>query len=336
MLPREKREKLEHLMYSQYAKFSDESYGRLVPEEECDIRTCFQRDTDRIIHSKAFRRLKHKTQVFLQPEGDHYRTRLTHTLEVARIARTIARGLELNEDLTEAIALGHDLGHTPFGHAGERALAEIMADIGGFKHYDQSLRVVDRVEKEGRGLNLTEEVRNGIVRHTVDPPADTLEGRIVKLADRVAYINHDVDDAVRAGILAEDDIPEEIVCALGDKYSERINTIVKNVIDTSFGKNEIAVDPYMSFIIESFHNFMYQSVYKNMRAKSEESKVFGIINGIYQYYIKHPDKLTDEFVLIANEEGIERAVCDYISGMTDKYCMDKYSEIFIPASWQVK
>ena len=336
MLPREKREKLEHLMYSEYAKFSDESKGRLVPEEECDIRTCFQRDTDRIIHSKAFRRLKHKTQVFLQPEGDHYRTRLTHTLEVARIARTIARGLELNEDLTEAIALGHDLGHTPFGHAGERALAEIMADIGGFKHYDQSLRVVDRVEKEGRGLNLTEEVRNGIVRHTVDPPADTLEGRIVKLADRVAYINHDVDDAVRAGILAEDDIPEEIVCALGDKYSERINTIVKNVIDTSFGKNEITVDPYMSFIIESFHNFMYQSVYKNMRAKSEESKVFGIINGIYQYYIHHPDKLTDEFVLIANEEGIERAVCDYISGMTDKYCMDKYSEIFIPASWQVK
>ncbi len=336
MLPREKREKLEHLMFSEYAMFSDESKGRLVPETECNIRTCFQRDTDRIIHSKAFRRLKHKTQVFLQPEGDHYRTRLTHTLEVARIARTIARGLELNEDLTEAIALGHDLGHTPFGHAGERALAEILADKGGFKHYEQSLRVVDRVEKEGRGLNLTEEVRNGIVRHTVDPPADTLEGRIVKLADRAAYINHDVDDAVRAGILSETDIPEEIVCALGDKYSERINTIVKNVIDTSYGKNEISVDPYMSFIIESFHNFMYQSVYKNMKAKSEESKVFGIINGIYQYYIQHPDKLTDEFLLIADEEGIERAVCDYISGMTDKYCMDKYREIFIPASWQVK
>lgn len=336
MLPREKREKAEHLILSPFAKFADESRGRLYAEDECDIRTCFQRDIDRIIHSKAFRRLKHKTQVFLQPEGDHYRTRLTHTLEVSRIARTIARGLELNEDLTEAIALGHDLGHTPFGHAGERALNDILADRGGFKHYMQSLRVVDRGEKEGRGLNLTDEVRNGIVRHTVDPPADTLEGRIVKLADRAAYINHDVDDAVRAGVLEECDIPEEIVCALGEKYSTRIDTIVKNVIENSSNTNDITMSPDMAFVVESFHNFMYQAVYKNMKAKSEETKVFGIINGIYQHYIKNKDELPEEYLLIADEEGLERAVCDYVSGMTDKYCMDKYSEIFIPASWQVK
>lgn len=336
MLPREKREDLEHIMLCKYAKFADESAGRMRSEEECDIRTCFQRDVDRIIHSKSFRRLKHKTQVFLQPEGDHYRTRLTHTFEVARIARTISRALGLNEDLTEAVALGHDLGHTPFGHAGERALNEIMADHGGFKHYEQSLRVVDAIEKEGRGLNLTYEVRDGIVRHTVNPPAATLEGRIVKLADRVAYINHDVDDAVRAGILVDDDIPEEIVCALGDNYGDRIDTIVKNIIDTSMDKNEISMDPYLSFIVESFHNFMYQSVYKNMKAKSEETKVYGIINGIYQYYIENYKKLPEEYLVIAENDGIERAVCDYVSGMTDKYCMDKYSEIFIPASWQVK
>ena len=336
MLPREKREKLEHIMLCEYAKFADESEGRMRNEEECDIRTCFQRDVDRIIHSKSFRRLKHKTQVFLQPEGDHYRTRLTHTFEVSRIARTISRALGLNEDLAEAIALGHDLGHTPFGHAGERALNEIMADHGGFKHYEQSLRVVDAIEKEGRGLNLTQEVRDGIVRHTVDPPAATLEGRIVKLSDRVAYINHDVDDAIRAGILVDDDIPDEIVCALGDNYGDRIDTIVKNIIDTSMGKNEISMDPYLSFIVESFHNFMYQSVYKNMKAKSEETKVYGIINGIYQYYIENYKKLPEEYLNIAENVGIERAVCDYVSGMTDKYCMDKYSEIFIPASWQVK
>lgn len=336
MFPRIKREKLERLMLSEYAQFSDNSRGRLVFEEECEVRTCFQRDVDRIIHSKAFRRLKHKTQVFLQPEGDHYRTRLTHTLEVARIARTIARSLELNEDLTEAIALGHDLGHTPFGHAGERALDVIMKDNGGFKHYLQSLRVVDRIEKEGAGLNLTEEVRNGILRHTVDPPADTLEGRLVKLSDRVAYINHDVDDAIRAGILSDEDIPEEFICVLGEKYGERIDTIVKNVIENSYNTNDISMSPEMSFIVESFHSYMYKYVYTNMKAKSEENKVFGIINGIYQYYIMNKDKLPPEFLLISEEDGLERAVCDYVAGMTDKYCMDKYSEIFIPASWQVK
>ena len=336
MLPREKREKLEHEMLCEYAAFADCTKGRKLYEEECEIRTCFQRDVDRIIHSKSFRRLKHKTQVFLQPEGDHYRTRLTHTLEVSRIARTIARALELNEDLTEAVALGHDLGHTPFGHAGERALDEIMKDHGGFRHYNQSLREVDRLEKEGRGLNLTYEVRNGIVRHTVDPLADTLEGQIVRLADRVAYINHDVDDSVRAGILREEDIPEEISCALGEKYSERINTITSSIISCSMGKNEITMSPDVAFVVESFHNFLYQSVYKNPKAKNEELKVFGLISGIYEYYMKNTEKLPEEFLAIAETDGIERAVCDYVSGMTDKYCVDKYSEIFIPMAWQIK
>lgn len=336
MLLREKRENLERMMLSERAVCSVDTKGRIYPEEECDIRTAFQRDVDRIIHSKSFRRLKHKTQVFLQPEGDHYRTRLTHTLEVSRIARTIARALELNEDLTEAIALGHDLGHTPFGHAGERALDEIMQAHGGFRHYNQSLRVVDFLEKDGEGLNLTYEVRNGIVRHTNDPLADTLEGQIVRLADRAAYINHDVDDAIRAGILSESDIPEEIICALGDKYSTRIDTIVKDIIASSENSPEITMSPEGAFIVESFHNFMYQSVYKNMKAKSEETKVFGIISGIYDYYYKNPDKLPEELLKNIERDGLERVVSDYVSGMTDKYCMDKYSEIFIPAAWQVK
>ncbi len=237
---RKKREALELVMISDCGARAADSRGRMHPEEECPIRTCFQRDTDRIIHSKAFRRLMHKTQVFLQPEGDHYRTRLTHTLEVTRIARTIARGLMLNEDLTEAIALGHDLGHTPFGHAGERALNEIMDANGGFRHYEQSLRVVDVLEKDGRGLNLTWEVRNGILRHTNDPPADTLEGQVVRVADRTAYMNHDADDAIRAGILRESDIPPEVTCALGERYSERIDTIIRDVLTESEGRGRSA------------------------------------------------------------------------------------------------
>lgn len=335
MLPREKRELNETVLLSDFAVKASESKGREIPEEPCPIRTCFQRDIDRIIHSKSFRRLKHKTQVFLQPDGDHYRTRLTHTLEVSRIARTIARALSLNEDLTEAIALGHDLGHTPFGHAGERALDLIMQDDGGFKHYKQSLRAVDRLEKDGRGLNLSFEVRDGIVRHTVDPLAQTLEGRIVRLADRVAYINHDVDDAIRADILSDSDIPPEISCALGEKYSERINTIILDIIAESDGQNQIAMSPQITFVVESFHNFMYESVYKNMKAKSEETKVLGLIEGIFDYFIIHPDKLPDGYKQIADEEGLRRAVCDYVSGMTDKFAVSKYSELFIPMSWQV-
>lgn len=330
------REKLEHEFLQPCAARAQNSRGRLVPEPECEMRTCFQRDIDRIIHSKSFRRLMHKTQVFLQPEGDHYRTRLTHTLEVSRIARSIARALLLNEDLTEAIALGHDLGHTPFGHAGERALAELMKGEGGFTHYEQSLRVVDILEKEGHGLNLTWEVRNGIVRHTTPPPAATLEGRVVKLADRIAYINADMDDAVRAGLLREEDIPEEITCALGDVYSQRINTLIRDAVQASTGKEDILLSPEIAFVLDSFHDFMFQAVYKNPAAKSEEVKVSGIIEGLYSYYVRRPELLPGEYSMVAEKDGIPRAVCDYISGMTDKYCLDTYSLLYIPAGWQVK
>ena len=333
---RKMREELERVMIAPYGARASESRGRLLPEEECPIRTCFQRDVDRIIHSKAFRRLMHKTQVFLQPEGDHYRTRLTHTLEVTRIARTISRGLMLNEDLTEAIALGHDLGHTPFGHAGERALNELMADEGGFRHYEQSLRVVDVIEKSGAGLNLTCEVRNGILRHTNDPLADTLEGQVVRVADRTAYMNHDADDAIRAGILQESDIPPEVTCALGERYSERIDTIIRDVLTESAGTGEIRMSPQMRFVFSTFHAFMNENVYKNQKAKGEESKVFGIVDGIYRYYLSHPDRLPEDFCTIAERDGLRRAVCDYVSGMTDKYAMSVFSELYLPMAWQVK
>jgi dGTPase len=333
---REKREVLERVMISQGGVLSVNTKGRAVPEDESDVRTCFQRDIDRIIHSKSFRRLMHKTQVFLQPEGDHYRTRLTHTVEVSRIARTIARALELNEDLTEAIALGHDLGHTPFGHAGERALNDIFRDEGGFKHADQSLRVVDRIEKDGRGLNLTYEVRNGIVMHTSGRMPETLEGQIVRISDRAAYINHDLDDALRAGILKESDIPEEIKCALGDNYSVRIDTMIKDIIAASAASTQICMSPGTSFVFDSFHSFMYENVYTNMRAKSEEKKVYGVLNGIFDYYVRNPDKLPDDYRKIAEQDGLRRAAADYVSGMTDKYAMAQYSDLFIPEAWQVK
>ena len=329
------REELERTILSQRAVCAADSKGRAVSEPECEIRTCFQRDIDRIIHSKAFRRLMHKTQVFLQPEGDHYRTRLTHTLEVSRIARTIARALALNEDLTEAVALGHDLGHTPFGHAGERALNEILSGEGGFSHNEQSLRVVERIEKDGRGLNLTYEVRNGILNHTDASLPETLEGQIVRLSDRVAYINHDVDDALRAGILDKTDIPDEITCALGDSPSARINTIIKDIIRASAG-GRIAMSPGVSFVFEGFYSFMYGSVYTNMRAKSEENKVYGIIAGIFDYYTKNPDKLPEDFARIAETDGLRRAVADYVSGMTDKYAVYQFSGIYMPEAWQVR
>jgi dGTPase len=333
---REKREALERTMISPTGVRAENSRGRDVPETESDVRTCFQRDIDRITHSKSFRRLMHKTQVFLQPEGDHYRTRLTHTLEVSRIARTIARALELSEDLTEAVALGHDLGHTPFGHAGERALNEILRREGGFSHAEQSLRVVEKIEKDGKGLNLTYEVRDGIVNHTSGRMPETLEGRIVRLADRAAYINHDVDDAIRAGILSDSDIPEEITCALGQGYSARIDTIIKDIISSSWGADNIRMSPGISFVFDSFHSFMYQNVYTNLRAKSEEKKVFGILNGLFEFYEKNPDRLPDDFGVISASEGLRRAVSDYVSGMTDKYAMSQYGEIYIPEAWQVK
>ena len=335
MTVREKREELEKYTVGEYGVAAAASKGRQMEEAPCAVRTCFQRDVDRIIHTKAFRRLKHKTQVFLQPEGDHYRTRLTHTLEVARIARTISRALMLNEDLTEAIALGHDLGHTPFGHAGERALNELIRDDGGFRHYEQSLRVVDRLEKGGRGLNLTYEVRDGILRHTIDPPAATREGRVVRLSDRIAYICHDIDDAVRAGLLSEDSIPAEITSALGASNSSRINTITSDVIKNS-ADGDIKMSPEIYFVTEGLHNFLYENVYKNPKAKSEETKVLGILEGIFNHYIAHPEKLPEDYRAIAKADGLRRAVCDYISGMTDKYAIDCYSDIFIPSAWSVR
>jgi dGTPase len=330
--PREQREAIERYIIGEHGVLSVNSQGRLHPDEPCQIRTCFQRDTDRIIHSKSFRRLKHKTQVFLQPEGDHYRTRLTHTLEVARLARTVARALALNEDLTEAISLGHDLGHTPFGHAGERALDQIYS--GGFRHYEQSLRVVDVLERDGEGLNLCYETRMGILHHTHGTEDDTAEATVVRLCDRIAYINHDLDDALRAGILKPKDVPASIREHVGERNSVRINTILTDLIENSQA-GQIAMSPQMQEIYEAFHTFMFEAVYYNPKAKGEESKVFGIISGLYEYYIAHPDMLPDDYRVIAFTEGLERAVCDYVSGMTDKYAMHQYSEIFIPASWQV-
>ena len=331
--PRQKREIAERCLVCEYGVRAENSKGRRESEPECEIRTCFQRDIDRITHSKSFRRLKHKTQVYLQPEGDHYRTRLTHTLEVSRLARTAARALELNEDLAEAIALGHDLGHTPFGHAGERALDRIYGP--GFKHYRQSLRVVDVLEREGRGLNLCYETRMGILNHTHGAPDDTMEATIVRLADRIAYINHDLDDTIRAGILKEEEVPEIIRKRCGERNSERINSIMLDLIQNS-GGGVIKMSDYMQEAVDFFHSFMYSDVYTNPIAKGEESKVDGIIAGIFEYYVKHPEKMPAELQLIAGREGKERAVCDYVSGMTDGYAMEKYSEIFIPMSWTVK
>ena len=332
--PRENRERAEELLVCSRGVLARSSAGRLRPEPECELRTCFQRDIDRIIHCKSFRRLKHKTQVFLQPEGDHYRTRLTHTLEVARIARTISRALMLNEDLTEAIALGHDLGHTPFGHAGERALNDIFP--GGFRHYEQSLRVVDRLEKDGRGLTLCSETRIGILNHTTGIPRGSLEADVVRLSDRIAYINHDLDDAERAGILAPGDEPEIIRERLGVRNSERINSIVTDVIETSAELDVILMSPDITEAVQVFTDFMYAEVYKNPVAKGEESKVGNILYSIWEYYVNHTEKLPADYRAIADEEGIERAATDYVSGMTDKYVMDVYYDLFIPKSWQVR
>lgn len=333
LCPREERERLEHYIVGAYGVLADSSRGRLKDEEECSIRTCFQRDIDRITHSKSFRRLKHKTQVFLQPEGDHYRTRLTHTLEVSRLARTVARALSLNEDLTEAIALGHDLGHTPFGHAGERALNEIYP--GGFKHYEQSLRVVDVLERDGRGLNLCYETRMGILNHTIGAPDDTLEATTVRLCDRIAYVNHDLDDSIRAGILTEEDVPARVRENCGDKNSRRINAFISDLIANS-GGGQLKMSDEMQETFNIFHAFMFSDVYTNPVAKSEENKVKGILSGLYTYYTSHPDALPDDFRGVIEHDGIERAACDYISGMTDGYAMEKYGEIFIPFAWTVK
>lgn len=334
MTIREELEQREHMMLSPWASRADETRGRLRPAEENEVRTCYQRDVDRIVYCKSFRRLKHKTQVFLQPEGDHYRTRLTHTLEVMRISRTIARALRLNEDLTEAIAFGHDLGHTPFGHAGEKALSDVTGKP--FRHNEQSLRVVDILEKNGEGLNLTYETRMGIVCHTGDQLPDTLEGQIIRLADRIAYINHDIDDACRAGILSNRDIPVEITDVLGETHSQRINTLVMDIISHSQGLDHLERDPGVAEAMEKLRDFMFERVYRNPVAKGEESKARDIIGILYDYYMKHPRKLPTDFQPQLSFDGIERTVVDYIAGMTDKYAVYKFSEIFIPTAWQVR
>ena len=331
---RERTEQIERQTLGPGACLSAASKGRVRPEEECAVRTCFQRDIDRIVHSKAFRRLKHKTQVFLQPEGDHYRTRMTHTLEVARIARTIARGLRLNEDLTEAAAFGHDLGHTPFGHAGERVLNEIMP--GGFEHNVQSLRVVEQLEKDGEGLNLTWEVRDGILCHTGPRRAETLEGQILRLADQIAYINHDIDDAMRGGIIYPIDIPVHLSQILGFTHSDRINTLTLDVIRASEGKDLICQTEEIRSAMKELRAFMFEEVYFNPVAKGEERKAQDMLARLFEYYRKNPDELPDDFQDIRYQEGVDRAVCDYIAGMTDSYAVGKFGEVFIPKAWTVK
>ncbi|MCR4594054.1 MAG: deoxyguanosinetriphosphate triphosphohydrolase [Clostridiales bacterium] len=330
MTVREKLEKNEHLILSDRACFADSSKGRLIDEESDLMRTDFQRDRDRIIHSNSFRRLKHKTQVFLSPLGDHYRTRLTHTLEVSQIARTVANGLGLNQDLTEAVALGHDLGHTPFGHAGERALNALMPK--GFHHYEQSLRVIDKLEKNGRGLNLTYEVRDGILCHTKGKEADTLEGRIVKVADKIAYINHDIDDAVRAGIMSEEDIPMTIRLVLGQNKSERINTLVMDLVENS--TDDICFSERIDKPFYELHDLMFDLVYTNPKCKGEETKAIDIIERLFEHYIKNPDELPSFYKTIAEDEGIERASCDYISGMSDRFLLADFNRVFVPSSWE--
>ena len=326
---RETSEQIEKNILSEYACLSANSRGRLKPEEKCPIRTDFQRDRDRIIHCKAFRRLKHKTQVFLSPVGDHYRTRLTHTLEVSQIARTIARALRVNEDLTEAVALGHDLGHTPFGHAGEKALNDIFPQ--GFRHYEQSLRVADVLEN----LNLTYETRNGILRHTRGIEAETVEGRIVKIADRIAYINHDIDDAVRAGVMNIDDIPKDILEILGYEHSQRINTLVVSLIENTFDEN-LRMNGEVQGAFDRLHEFMFDEVYLKGHERNETRKIPEFISRLYSYFRKNPDKMPDEYGEIIKNDSVERAVCDYISGMTDKYAIDVFNSIFVPHSWNVK
>lgn len=331
---REKQEQREKEFLSPYASFSVNSKGRDVWEEECDVRTIYQRDRDRILHCKSFRRMKHKTQVFLDPEGDHYRTRLTHTLEVSQIARSIARALRLNEDLTEAIALGHDLGHTPFGHAGERALNEVCQE--GFAHYKQSIRVVEFLEKDGKGLNLTREVRDGILNHRTSGNPSTLEGKIVRLSDKIAYINHDIDDAIRAGIFTEDYIPKELSDVLGNTTKARLNTMINDIIRQSEDKPDILMSPEIEKSMKKLRSFMFERLYTNPLAKSEESKARKMLIELYEYYLDNLNFLPESYLKIMEQrkEKPERIVCDYIAGMSDSYCVSKFSEIFIPMSWK--
>ncbi len=330
-LIRERLEEYEKNILCEYACFSSESGRRAVYEEKCPYRTDFQRDRDRIIHSNSFRRLKHKTQVFLVPEGDHFRTRLTHTLEVSQIARTLAKALRLNEDLTEAIALGHDLGHTPFGHSGESILNEICPY--GFKHYLQSVRVIDYIEKNGKGLNLTYEVKNGIACHT-NQVAATREGYLVRLADKIAYINHDIDDAIRAGVICEEDLPKEITELLGDTKAKRITTLVGSIIEN--GAEEIRMTPEIKKAHDDLRAFMFANVYTNYLAKKEEEKAKLLVEKLYRYFLKNPERMPDEYKHIMKKYDKDRAVCDYIAGMTDGYAIKLYEELFIPKAFELQ
>ena len=332
---RQQQEIREHEILSPYASFSDCSKGRDRQEKQCDIRPCYQRDRDRIIHSKAFRRLKLKTQVFLAPKGDHYRTRLIHTLEVAQNARTIARALRLNEDLTEAIALGHDLGHTPFGHAGERALDRVYKE--GFRHCEQSVRVVEVLEKSGKGLNLTVEVRDGILNHKTSGNPMTLEGCIVRFSDKIAYVNADIDDAIRANIITEDMIPKDLRDILGVTVKQRLNTLIHDIIINSQDKDHICMSKEVQQALFDIRKFMFTNVYTNPLAKSEESKAEKLVEDLFEYYNSNIDRLPEDFLYLNNEKGMdkERVVCDYIAGMTDNYAVETYKSLTIPVSWSV-
>lgn len=332
MTIREQLEQRELEYLSPYATFSRNSKGRVKAEVQCDIRPVFQRDRDRILHCKSFRRLKQKTQVFLLPKGDHYRTRLTHTLEVSQNARTIAKALRLNEDLVEAIALGHDLGHTPFGHAGERALNHMYH----FSHNEQSIRVVECVEKQGAGLNLTWEVRDGILNHQTSGRPHTLEGQVLRLSDKIAYINHDIDDAIRAGILAETDIPSIYRNVLGSSGKERLDKMIHDVITHSMDQPAIIMSKEVQDGMIGLRKFMFEHVYMNPKAKGEEDKAVHLIEQLYEYYIRHLDKLPKQYLHAMEHAGTckEQAVCDYIAGMTDNYAVKKYEEFFIPEAWK--
>lgn len=332
---RESMELREQELLSPFASHSTDTRGRDRPEEECDVRTAYQRDRDRILHCKAFRRMKDKTQVFLAPQGDHYRTRLTHTLEVSQIARTIARALRLNEDLVEAIALGHDLGHTPFGHSGEKALEQVHP--GGFAHYKQSVRVVEILEKNGNGLNLTWEVRDGMKNHRTSGKPSTLEGQVVRFSDKIAYIHHDMDDAQRAGIITEDDIPVTMRTFLGYTTRERLNTFVHNIIENSLDKDSISMSPDVYEAMMDLRSLMFRNVYENPVAKKEEERAMKMLTELYEYYTDHPEAMPEEYRELAKCRGVpkEQAVCDYISGMTDQYSMKKFRKLYIPKCWEV-
>lgn len=321
----------EEMFLSKYACKSKDTRGRVAPLAPCPMRTEFVRDRDRIIHSKAFRRLKHKTQVFISPEGDHYRTRLTHTLEVAQIARSVARALRLNEDLTEAIALGHDLGHTPFGHAGERVLDGLIE--GGFRHNEQSLRVVELLENDGKGLNLTYEVRDGILNHKFDGTPCTLEGEVVKFADRCAYINHDIEDAISAGILTADDLPRDCVAVLGDTKSGRINAMITDLVETSYDRPYVKQSDEFREATLKLHSFMFNSVYTNPVAKGEEKKTLDMLKLLFEHFCAHPEKLPDFFRALLDDYPLDRVVGDYIASFTDRYAVKVFSSIFIPLGW---